>query len=1093
MEILKKTIQLLLTTGMTTICTGCTGMCRYDISDLNAYYVKYGCTDKVLIIDTGITYNIKFGLTQEAHDIGFFDAFVSVFIPEITTKAMTSITMTTATSGGDIITDGGAAITNKGIVWGTNSTPTIADNSTSDGMGTAGFNSSMVSLTLNTGYYVRAYAINSVGIAYGNEIKFKTLATPPVLSTITLDSIDSITQTTAISNSNITSDGNAEVLVRGVVWSISTNPTIADSHTVDGIGTGIFNSSITSLVVHTLYYVRAYASNSVGIAYSNEISFVTLSTAVLPTLITITPIPAYNSAGSGGIISSDGGATVIARGVVWSHISNPTIDDPEDSKTIDGTGIGNYNSLITGLLSSSVYYVRAYATNSVGTAYGNVCIFTTTEKQTPIITTGMEYALLAQTTADVGGHITSDGGEPVITRGVAWTIASSFDPTIADNHTVNASGGIGYYKDTISGLVSNTTYYIRAYAVNSIGIAYGNKINFNTLPPALATITSPIITSITSNSAVVSSNVTNNGESVVFARGIAWSLTTGTATVAGNHISSGTGNGAFTVSIFSLIQYTKYYVRAYATNSVGTAYSNEVIFRTTPTIPTLNTTAPTPVSNSGYNSANSGGNISTDGGSAVIARGVVWVGTLQPINSIAAIDNPYASKTTNGTGTGYYNSLLTGLIANSTYNLRAYATNNVGTAYGILYTHTTTPYQLTTVLTGVPIAYITQTTADIGGDITSDGGQPVITRGAAWTTIPAYNPTITDNHTVNASGGVGYYKDTITGLIAGTTYYVRAYAINAIGINYGNLVNFSTLSPILPTITSPVITSITSSSAIGGSNVTSDGGTVVFARGIAWSLTTGTATVSGTHVSSGMGNGAFTGSIFGLTPYTKYYVRAYATNSIGTAYSNEVLFRTIATVPVLNTILPGLITHNSAGSGGNIVSDGGMVITTRGVVWNNFAGPTTANNKTVNGSGNGSYSSSMTGLMASRIYYVRAYATNSIGTAYGTEYSFLTLAPVIPVITAAELFVYRTRTSTDIAGNISDNGGAAISQHGIVWSLYINPTITDNKTTDGVFTTGTFKDTISPLLPNTTYHARAYAINTVGIEYSNDVVFTTNP
>jgi hypothetical protein len=84
----------------------------------------------------------------------------------------------------------------------------------------------------------------------------------------------------------------------------------------------------------------------------------------------------YTTASSGGIISSDGGAAVTSRGVCWSTSSNPTI--ALSTKTIDGSGIGSFTSSITGLAASTAYYIRAYATNSEGTAYGNEVIFTTT-------------------------------------------------------------------------------------------------------------------------------------------------------------------------------------------------------------------------------------------------------------------------------------------------------------------------------------------------------------------------------------------------------------------------------------------------------------------------------------------------------------------------------------------------------------------------------------------------------------------------------------------------------------------------------------------------------------------------------------------
>jgi hypothetical protein len=98
---------------------------------------------------------------------------------------------------------------------------------------------------------------------------------PSVIPTLTTTAVSSITTTSATSGGNISSDGGAAITARGVCWSISVNPSIAGNHTTDGTGTGSFTSSIAGLTQATTYYARAYATNSVGTAYGNEITFIT--------------------------------------------------------------------------------------------------------------------------------------------------------------------------------------------------------------------------------------------------------------------------------------------------------------------------------------------------------------------------------------------------------------------------------------------------------------------------------------------------------------------------------------------------------------------------------------------------------------------------------------------------------------------------------------------------------------------------------------------------------------------------------------------------------------------------------------------------
>lgn len=180
-------------------------------------------------------------------------------------------------------------------------------------------------------------------------------------------------------------------------------------------------------------------------------------------------------ASSGGNITSDGGADIITRGVVWSTIQSPTI--ALSTKTVDGTGTGSFTSSITGLTPNTTYYVRAYATNSVGTSYGNEINFTTSSIQLPVLTT-TAISNIGQTTSTSGGTISSDGGGAITERGVVWS--TSQNPTVALSTKTTDGSGIGAFTSNITNLSPNTQYYIRAYATNSAGTAYGNELSFTT-------------------------------------------------------------------------------------------------------------------------------------------------------------------------------------------------------------------------------------------------------------------------------------------------------------------------------------------------------------------------------------------------------------------------------------------------------------------------------------------------------------------------------------------------------------------------------------------------------------------------------------
>ncbi len=312
-------------------------------------------------------------------------------LPTVTTAAASSITATTALSGGNATTGSGPSISARGVCWGTAPNPDINGNHTVNGSGPGTFASPISGLTANTTYYVRAYATNMVGTSYGNEISLTTTTSTTALPTVTTTSITSITTTTAASGGNVTADGGAAVTARGICWSTAPNPTIAlPTKTTDGSGMGIFTSAITGLTAATTYHVRAYATNSVGTSYGGDSVFATPPVSTMPT-ITTTAISAITgtTASSGGTISTDGGAAVTVRGVCWSTTANPTIALP--TKTTDGTGIGTFTSAITGLTGATTYHVRAYATNSVGTAYGSDVTFTTTSSTPDVYVAGYEF------------------------------------------------------------------------------------------------------------------------------------------------------------------------------------------------------------------------------------------------------------------------------------------------------------------------------------------------------------------------------------------------------------------------------------------------------------------------------------------------------------------------------------------------------------------------------------------------------------------------------------------------------------------------------------------------------------------------------
>jgi uncharacterized protein (TIGR02145 family) len=535
--------------------------------------------------------------------------------------------------------------------------------------------------------------------------------------------------------------------------------------------------------------------------------------------------------------------------------------------------------------------------------------------------------------------------------------------------------------------------------------------------------------------------------------------------------------GSFTDTITKLKSNTRYYARAYLKRAQNIVYSKQLSFNTlSPSLPTVLTLQIVDIMEQSVKAIG----IITNTGlteTGILDHGFCWSATsLSPtlLDESKSLGKLAAADT--------FVCLLEGLKPNSLYNIRAYATNDASVSYGMVMQFTTKNDKLPVITTST-ISNISNNKATGGGNVSSQGGSPVTSRGICWST--SQNPSVSDSHT-NDGSGLGSFESAITGLTANSTYFVRAYAINNYGTSYGNEVAFNTGCD-LPMLTTSTPNSISISGAISGGNIAADGGCEITSRGVCWS-TSSEPTLMNNSATSGTGTGSYTITITGLSANTTYYIRSFAINAKGTAYGNQFSFTTGCNLPVITTVSASSVETATAVSGGNITHDGGCEITARGVCWSTSINPTLNENHTTDGEGTGYFVSSLSGLSPNTSYYIRAYATNSKGTSYGIQVSFNTGCNVPIINTVAPSSI--TYTSAITGGDITITGGCNVSSRGVCWNTMANPTIGNFKTYDGT-DTGAFISNISALDPNTTYYVRAYVISNDGIFYGNEQVFST--
>ncbi len=354
-------------------------------------------------------------------------------IPSVLTRSATSITTTSAECGGTVNTTGRPAVISRGICWSTTGQPTIDDNRVEAGSGDGAFTVTLDSLALGRSYFYRAYAINSVGVSYGAYYYFTTLTLAP---TVTTDSVGFIGQTTARCWFAVSSDGGSGITSRGICWDTFANPTVLKSKKVDGLQVGASYLEITGLVGNTTYYVRAFAENSKGLIYGEQISFVTAP--VLPSMQTEYPGDVTQTGMTiGGILYSDGGRPITAQGVCWSTTTMPDFDDSVRQVTeVDENG--RFYTRVEGLIANQVYYFRAWATNAIGTVFGvNRSVRTLAWPK-------------ANMTADNGLLYKSVMNGTTTTPELVFTVIDSVGPAADQTIQFEILGGDGHLESTLA-------------------------------------------------------------------------------------------------------------------------------------------------------------------------------------------------------------------------------------------------------------------------------------------------------------------------------------------------------------------------------------------------------------------------------------------------------------------------------------------------------------------------------------------------------------------------------------------------------------------------------------------------------------------
>lgn len=497
---------------------------------------------------------------------------LAVNLPVLTTTAASNITSFSASAGGNISSKGGDTITQRGVCWSTHALPTLADNYTTDGLGIGSFNSRLIPLLPDTTYYLRAYATNSFGTAYGSELVFRTLSGSGNLPTVTTTSLSDTTGYSVKSGGEVTSDGGSAVVARGICWASGVTPTINHSFTIDGSGAGSFNSKATKLLASTTYFVRAYATNSAGTSYGNAYSVTTYGWPVVK-ILEISDIRPGSYHIRGTVVDS-AGLNISEIGIALGENLYPTAE--EDTRfTLANVsqfeaGYTDNRSQPFPLVSNTKYFLRAYTKSLAGIIYGDTVSIVMAPAYPEVETYNPKE--VKGKSAIVGGYVASKDGAPITLRGIAYGTNAHLD---LNSDTVLSSSDTGSFYLTLDSLTPNTKYYFKAFAMNdSIQPIFGFAKSFTTCKKpevgALSRVT------MYADSALLKSTITDNGGCTITGKGVKWSDGVKDTMVYSTDLS----NSSFETMVRNLRPGTDYYAQAFAINDAGISYGPQMGFTT---------------------------------------------------------------------------------------------------------------------------------------------------------------------------------------------------------------------------------------------------------------------------------------------------------------------------------------------------------------------------------------------------------------------------------------------------------------------------------------------------------------------------------
>lgn len=653
---------------------------------------------------------------------------------------------------------------------------------------------------------------------------------------------------------------------------------------VSADGENDFKAKLQNLEAGKTYYYCSYAYGGYSTARGEVKSFSTVNSSkpvFTDLVIADTDEKSFTVSTS---VLDDGGSELFISGFCWKEVDEEGDEPTEKDHVANVNSTDDFRVRINDLTPGRKYMVRAYAINGNGRGYGNSEFVTTKTTSLPAVSscTPVDSTAVSVT---LSARVLAEGTSEILEKGFCYSSETKL-PTVTNMKRVVADGGKEIYA-LIDGLKAETTYYIRAYALNGQGEGYGDVYEFTTLPsdhvPAVAGV---MVGNLTTTTAEVTSSVADNGGTEVTEKGFCYATGDETPTLDDSRKTVSTAAGpVISATLGSLSEGTKYRIRAYAINKNGVGYGEMAEFTTVAvTAPTVKTFTASEVTET---RAKLSGAVTDDGNGVVVRKGFCWSAE-QPMPTMADLTEQATGADDN------FTLILEALTPGTHYYFRAYAENASGiVSYGEVLSFTTIPETQPLAVGSTTLSNITETTVFASAVIGGDGGGRIEEAGFFYSKENAV-PSLDNDRAVASVSSDYSISASISGLLDDTHYYIRAYVANDLGfIAYGPVMEFTTEKAIaLPAISDILIADVTPASFKAEAAVTNTGNGVVTEKGYCYVAGEALPVIGDNPVFSTQDGARIDAVVSGLSANTTYTVRAFARNEKGVAYSNPVTVTT---------------------------------------------------------------------------------------------------------------------------------------------------------------------------------------------------------